>query len=111
MLICNSRKVWQRLFVLDSVNGRLLRQGGPDGMPSPNGGVLTDVGATGVISTGGANFDIVGGHNGVALGIMNLAPNIGAVVAPILVPVIALEWGWKAAFIITGAVTRSRHER
>ncbi|HEX5659116.1 MAG TPA: DUF4394 domain-containing protein [Polyangiales bacterium] len=57
------------LFVIDGVHGRLLRQGGPDGMPSPNGGVLTEIGTTGlgVTSTGGVNFDIVGGHNGVAL--------------------------------------------
>lgn len=39
-----------------------------------------------------------------ALGIMNLAPNIGAVATPLLVPAIALIWGWKAAFIITGAL-------
>lgn len=38
-----------------------------------------------------------------ALGIMNSAPNIGAVATPLIVPWLALEFGWEAAFIITGA--------
>ncbi|MDP3738587.1 MAG: MFS transporter [Hyphomonadaceae bacterium] len=45
-----------------------------------------------------------GDDRSLALGIMNLAPNIGAVATPLLVPVIALAWGWKMAFILTGAL-------
>jgi MFS transporter, ACS family, hexuronate transporter len=45
-----------------------------------------------------------GDDRSLALGVMNLAPNIGAVATPLLVPIIALAWGWKAAFIITGAL-------
>ncbi len=45
-----------------------------------------------------------GDDRSLALGIMNLAPNIGMVVTPLLVPLIAVAWGWKAAFIITGAI-------
>jgi ACS family hexuronate transporter-like MFS transporter len=45
-----------------------------------------------------------GGDRSLALGIMNLAPNIGAVATPLLVPIIAVAWGWKAAFIATGAL-------
>ena len=37
-----------------------------------------------------------------ATGIFNSGSNIGAIVAPLLVPIIALNFGWKAAFIITG---------
>ena len=37
-----------------------------------------------------------------ATGIFNAGSNIGAVVTPIIVPVIALKWGWQAAFIATG---------
>ena len=37
-----------------------------------------------------------------ATGIFNSGSNIGAIVAPLLVPVIALNFGWQAAFIITG---------
>ncbi|MEO7052811.1 MAG: MFS transporter [Rhodanobacter sp.] len=39
----------------------------------------------------------------VALGIMNAAPNIGAVVTPLVVPWLALTYGWREAFIITGS--------
>jgi ACS family hexuronate transporter-like MFS transporter len=45
-----------------------------------------------------------GDDRSLALGIMNLAPNIGAVATPLVVPLIAIAWGWKAAFIITGAL-------
>ena len=39
-----------------------------------------------------------------ATGIFNSGTNIGAVVAPIMVPLIAVRWGWQAAFIATGAL-------
>jgi ACS family hexuronate transporter-like MFS transporter len=37
-----------------------------------------------------------------ATGIFNAGSNVGAVVAPLVVPVLALRWGWQAAFIATG---------
>lgn len=39
-----------------------------------------------------------------ATGIFNSGANIGAVLAPLSVPWIALHWGWEAAFIIIGAI-------
>jgi ACS family hexuronate transporter-like MFS transporter len=39
-----------------------------------------------------------------ATGIFNAGTNVGAVVAPLVVPWIALTWGWRWAFIATGAV-------
>lgn len=39
-----------------------------------------------------------------ATGLYNSGANIGAIVAPLLVPWIALHWGWQWAFIMTGAV-------
>jgi ACS family hexuronate transporter-like MFS transporter len=39
-----------------------------------------------------------------ATGIFNSGTNIGAVVAPIMVPLLAAKWGWQAAFIGTGAL-------
>jgi len=39
-----------------------------------------------------------------AAGLFNAGTNTGAIVAPLLVPAIALRWGWQAAFIITGAL-------
>ena len=38
-----------------------------------------------------------------ATGIFNSGTNIGAIIAPLSVPFIAVEWGWKWAFIITGS--------
>jgi MFS transporter, ACS family, aldohexuronate transporter len=39
-----------------------------------------------------------------ATGIFNGGTNIGAVVAPIVVPLLAAAWGWQAAFVATGAL-------
>ena len=39
-----------------------------------------------------------------ATGIFNSGSNIGAVLAPALVPWIAVNWGWREAFVITGAL-------
>ena len=39
-----------------------------------------------------------------ATGIFNAGANVGAIVAPLAVPWIALHWGWQWAFIMTGAV-------
>ena len=40
-----------------------------------------------------------------AIGLFNAGSNIGAIVAPLIVPVITLRFGWRAAFIATGALT------
>ncbi|MCY7352358.1 MAG: MFS transporter [Cytophagaceae bacterium] len=39
-----------------------------------------------------------------ATGIFNGGSSLGAVLAPLLVPLIALRWGWQAAFFGTGAL-------
>lgn len=39
-----------------------------------------------------------------AAGLFNAGTNTGAIVAPLLVPAIALRWGWQWAFVITGAL-------
>ena len=39
-----------------------------------------------------------------ATGIFNSGTNLGAIIAPIAVPWIAVTWGWREAFIITGAI-------
>ena len=40
-----------------------------------------------------------------ATGIVNAGTNIGAIVTPLIVPVITLTLGWRAAFLITGSFT------
>jgi len=39
-----------------------------------------------------------------ATGIFNSGANIGAILAPVTVPLIAEVWGWQAAFIVIGAI-------
>ena len=39
-----------------------------------------------------------------AAGWFNAGTNTGAIVAPLVVPAIALRWGWQWAFVITGAL-------
>jgi ACS family hexuronate transporter-like MFS transporter len=40
----------------------------------------------------------------VGIGVINSASNIGAIVAPLTVPLIAVTYGWQAAFWITGGL-------
>ena len=44
------------------------------------------------------------GERALATGIFNSGANIGAVVAPLVVPYLAVHYGWRSAFIFTGAV-------
>jgi ACS family hexuronate transporter-like MFS transporter len=39
-----------------------------------------------------------------ATGIFNAGSNVGAILTPLIVPSIALAWGWQAAFIVTGSL-------
>jgi len=39
-----------------------------------------------------------------AIGIFNAGSNVGAILTPLLVPWITVRWGWRWAFLITGAV-------
>ena len=39
-----------------------------------------------------------------ATGIFNAGTNMGAIITPLLVPWIALRWGWQWAFVATGAL-------
>jgi MFS transporter, ACS family, hexuronate transporter len=39
-----------------------------------------------------------------ATGIFNSGSNVGAILAPLTVPWIAINWGWQTAFILIGAV-------
>jgi len=39
-----------------------------------------------------------------ATGLFNSGSNIGAIIAPLTVPLIAVAWGWQWAFIITGGI-------
>lgn len=40
-----------------------------------------------------------------AVGIFNAGSNIGAILAPLMVPIVAAAWGWQAAFLCTGVLS------
>src|SRR5882724_10124699 len=40
-----------------------------------------------------------------AVGVFNAGSNVGAIITPLVVPAITLAWGWRVAFIVTGAAT------
>ena len=40
-----------------------------------------------------------------ATGIFNAGANVGAIITPLIVPALTLAYGWRAAFVITGAVS------
>ena len=80
--------------------------------------------ATGVVSFAAARFALGLGEAGnfpsaiktvaewfprreraLAAGIFNSGSNIGAVIAPLLVPIVASRWGWQAAFLCTGLLS------
>ncbi len=40
-----------------------------------------------------------------ATGVFNAGSNIGAILAPLIVPLIAVRWGWQYAFLFTGVLS------
>jgi ACS family hexuronate transporter-like MFS transporter len=39
-----------------------------------------------------------------AAGIFNAGTNLGAIIAPAIVPVLTATWGWRSSFFVTGAI-------
>jgi ACS family hexuronate transporter-like MFS transporter len=44
------------------------------------------------------------GERAIAVGIFNAGTNVGAMITPILIPVIIQVWGWQEAFFLIGAL-------
>jgi ACS family hexuronate transporter-like MFS transporter len=40
-----------------------------------------------------------------ATGLFNAGANVGAIITPLIVPALTIAYGWRAAFVITGAVS------
>ena len=51
-----------------------------------------------------ASLYLPAAERNLAIGLINTAPNIGAILTPLLIPPFALAFGWKAAFVVTGAL-------
>jgi ACS family hexuronate transporter-like MFS transporter len=45
------------------------------------------------------------GERAFATGLFNSGTNVGAILAPLTVPIVALTWGWQAAFLFTGVLS------
>ena len=45
----------------------------------------------------------------IALGIGNTAPNVGAVITPLVIPALAIAFGWRAAFLVAWRTMRDRY--
>lgn len=39
-----------------------------------------------------------------ATGVFNAGSNVGAIIAPLMVPWLAIHWGWQWAFVVTGLI-------
>lgn len=65
-------------------------------------GVTESLGTPTAIKTIAALF--AARERSVALGAMNAASNIGAILTPLAVPALALALGWRAAFLVTGGL-------
>jgi ACS family hexuronate transporter-like MFS transporter len=47
---------------------------------------------------------IPGQQRNMAIGLVNTAPNVGAILTPLIIPPFAVAFGWKAAFLVTGGL-------
>jgi len=47
------------------------------------------------------------GERSLATGIFNSGANVGAILAPAIVPWVTLRWGWHAAFLTTRPIQRA----
>lgn len=65
-------------------------------------GVAESVGTPAAVKSAATYFD----HRDrqIALGIGNTAPNVGAILTPLLIPPLAVVYGWRAAFLLAGGL-------
>jgi MFS transporter, ACS family, hexuronate transporter len=65
-------------------------------------GAAEATGTPAAVKSGATFFGVR--QRAIALGIVNTAPNIGAVIAPLAIPAFAVLFGWKAAFLVAGGL-------
>jgi Domain of unknown function (DUF4394) len=83
---------WTTLYTIDADSDVLFLQGGTQGTPSPNGGTLTPIGKLGIDVTGEVGFDIVGGHNGLAIAAVQTSATLSELYS------VNLSAGWLTPF-------------
>lgn len=65
-------------------------------------GAAESVGTPAAVKSAATYFDAK--DRSFAMGIGNMGPNIGAVVTPLVIPAVAVAFGWRAAFLIAGGL-------
>jgi ACS family hexuronate transporter-like MFS transporter len=65
-------------------------------------GAAESVGTPAAVKTAATYFGPK--ERSMALGIGNTAPNMGAIVTPLVIPALAVAFGWKAAFLVAGGL-------
>ncbi|HEX8486411.1 MFS transporter [Sphingomonas sp.] len=65
-------------------------------------GAAESIGTPAVVKSAATYFTAK--DRSIALGIANTAPNVGSIVTPLAIPIIAVTFGWKAAFLIAGGL-------
>ena len=65
-------------------------------------GVAESIGTPAAVKTAATYFEPR--ERSIALGLGGIAPNVGAILTPLLIPLMALMMGWKATFLIAGGL-------
>lgn len=65
-------------------------------------GTAESIGTPAAVKTAATYFNAK--ERSVVLGLGGIAPNVGAILTPLLVPLMAVLWGWQAAFLIAGGL-------
>ncbi|MBS0284658.1 MAG: MFS transporter [Proteobacteria bacterium] len=65
-------------------------------------GAAESIGTPAALKTAATYFDTR--ERSIVLGLGGIAPNIGAILTPLLIPLMALMWGWQATFLIAGGL-------
>jgi ACS family hexuronate transporter-like MFS transporter len=65
-------------------------------------GTAESIGTPAAVKTAATYFNAK--ERSIVLGLGGIAPNVGAILTPLLVPLMAVLWGWQAAFLIPGGL-------
>ncbi|HMN53332.1 MAG TPA: MFS transporter [Sphingopyxis sp.] len=65
-------------------------------------GAAESIGTPAAVKTAATYFNAK--ERSVVLGLGGIAPNVGAILTPLLIPLMALMWGWQSTFLIAGGL-------
>lgn len=65
-------------------------------------GAAESIGTPAAVKTAATYFNAR--ERSVVLGLGGIAPNVGAILTPLLIPLMAIMWGWQATFLIAGGL-------